>query len=485
MTALFKKPVKSILLLCLCLFHLNVFSQHLLVQYDNQRDIFRYFEVSKKNTQKEIFRPIVPKNGQVRVEVINFNPFLYNARATNSSKTYGSQNTLHFFNLISPLGLNLAGSNFLSEITETVEEKSRGGLFADPRASVTYESLIQSYNSLYQAEQVINSIDYVLEKINKLKYNAYLPADSIKVYTQRLVASIMLNPQPQSVDFLKKGSEIQDAIVNGSKRMAQQSEQFLVAYQKFAETRGRSGGFEGEGLQDQVKNWNVTVQELADNYQHTALMQKLSILESEFQEIINTPFVFNTTEMAKGDELTIHLDFYHNPKGSDAYRDVDISQLTPFKQKDITVSVKGDMKLNTSLGLAFPGFMNNDEFINKDSIIMQTSGDNYTPNIAAYLNFYPYSGRNVTLGGTFGVGVPISSDNRNFNFLFGSSILLGSEGKVAFHFGATLGQVNVLDRGFEVGENLGSNLLDVPTRTAYNWGWFAGISFSLANLAGN
>jgi hypothetical protein len=480
----FKTLITSLFLAFFILSNNNVNAQHLLVQYDNQRDIFRYFEVSRTNKTKEVFRPIVPRNGQIRVEVINFNPFIYNARATNSSRSFTSTGNLHFFHLINPLGLNMSGGNFLTQITENIDENARGGLFADPRASSTYQSVVQNYTSLYEAEQVVNSIDYVLEKINKLKYNAYLPADSIKKNTERLVASLMNSTAPQSIDFLRKGNQIQDAVVNGVQRMQQSSEQFLAAYQNYSNTRGRGGNFEGEGLNNTVQSWNMNVQKMYENYDHSDLVQKLTLLESEYQEIMNTPFVFNTTELAKGDELTIHLDFYHNPAGTESNQFVDVSQLTPFKQKDITVAVKGDMKLNTSLGLAFPGFTNNEDFFNRDSLIVRADGSNYTPNIAAYLNFYPYTGKSLTLGGSFGVGVPISTDNRNFNFLFGSSILLGTENKVAFHFGATLGQVNVLDRGFQVGDNIGSNVVDIPTRTAYNWGWFVGISFSVANLTG-
>jgi hypothetical protein len=132
--------------------------------------------------------------------------------------------------------------------------------------------------------------------------------------------------------------------------------------------------------------------------------------------------------------------------------------------------------------MAFPYFNDNNVFINKDSSITAVEGNNFTPNIAAYLNFYPYSGRNATIGGTFGVGVPISSDSKNFNFLMGASTIFGSNNRLVLNFGATLGQVNALDQGYEVGDKLQDALVDVPTRNAYQWGGFIGISFSLVDL---
>lgn len=479
------KRFKQLALLLLGLAFLTPASaQRLLVEYDFLNDDFSYYKVSKSGVKKRISSAVVTRKHNVKVQVVNYNPFVYTAVANYSTKTIDDAPNLNFLSLIRPLGLPTGGTSFLNSITGS-NPVTRGGLWADPKASASMQKVQETYEALYQAEQMSNSIDFVLEKVHKLKYNPYLPADSIKSFCNTLVTDLMGQPAIQPQDFLTKANQINSAVNNDVAQLNAHVASFQSAYTQYANTRGKSGGFEGEGSDVMVQNWGKQAMAFANSFNSELLLKKLDYLETEYQAIMNTPFVFNTSDVAEGDEITVTIDFYRNPENDGQYVPgdlADLSDLTKIKSKELDITVKGDLKINSSLGMAFPYFNDNNVFINKDSSITAVEGNNFTPNIAAYLNFYPYSGRNATIGGTFGVGVPISSDSKNFNFLMGASTIFGSNNRLVLNFGATLGQVNALDQGYEVGDKLQDALVDVPTRNAYQWGGFIGISFSLVDL---
>lgn len=479
------KHLKRLTLVAITIFALQTaFGQRLLIQYDFLNDDYAYFEVNNKGEKKLISRPVVKRNHNIKVEVLNYNPFVYTAVASYNSTEFNDAPNLNFLSMVSPLGLPTGGSSFLSSISGA--ETTRGGLWADPKATQALEKVQSAYMTLYKAEQMTNNIDFVMQKVHKLKYNPYLPTDSIKSFTSNLMSTLFGSSNVETQDFLAVANEINNTVNSDVARLNNYVSNFANAYNEYAETRGKSGGFEGEGYDKLVESWGTQAIQFAKSFDSDMLLKKLDYLETEYQAIMNTPFHFNTSDVAKGDEIEITIDFYKNPLNVDGTTQTtsiaDVTKLQKVKTKEIDVTVRGDIKINSSIGMAFPYYEDNSEFINRDSTITSVAGNNFTPNLAAYLNFYPYNGKNVSLGGTFGVGIPISSDGKNFNFLLGGSTIFGSDNRVVLNFGATLGQVNQLDQGFEVGDNLGGLTTAVPTRKAYQWGGFVGISFSLVNI---
>ncbi|MBR9859299.1 hypothetical protein GYB22_00815 [bacterium] len=477
----------SLIICALFMFSFQAKASRLLVQYDFLNDDYKYYEVKANGELKEIARPVVTRNHNVKVEVINFNPFVYTAVAQYSTKEITEAPSLGFFNLMNPLGMATGGSSFLAQITGMGDDPTRGsdGVLSEPEARDAYLAVESAYQTLYKAEQMVNNIDFVLNKVHRLKYNPYLPSDSIKSFSQALLSSLFEQPSVETQDFLVLGNEINRTVKGGYASIAAQVERFNKAYKRYEE-RSRSQSFEGQGLDQVVSSWGYQVQQFVSHFDSDALLEKLDALEMMYLSVMNTPFNFNTNDIAKGDEITVTIDFYRNPVGDDglpqAASVAALENLQKIKSKEIDITVKGDLKINSSLGVAFPYYSDNYDFINRDSMITSVDGNNYTPNIAAYLNFYPYTGRNVMFGGTFGVGVPISDDTKNFNFLLGGSMIFGTDNRLVLNAGATLGQVNRLDLGYNVGDNLGDLTSAVPVRTSYQWGYFVGISFSLMDI---
>ncbi len=477
------QPSKHLSLFLVLIFAAQVsFGQRLLVQYDFLNDDFSYYKVAKNGKKVEIDRPVVTRNYNVKIEVINYNPFVYSAIASYSTKEVKDAPNLNFLSLMSPLSLPTGGSAFLSQITGGEDGTTRGsdGVLSVDNARTAYLAIENTYKALYKAEQMMNNIDFVLNKVHKLKYNPYLPADSIKAFTQELLNGLFNEPSVETKDFLDLGNTLNSTVKGGLAEFKANVEIFTSAYNKYA-SASREDNFTGMGLDVVVKSWAQQATNFVQGFDSDLLLEKLDALEVEYQSIMNTPYSFNTSDVAKGDEITVTIDFYKNPS-EDAASTTNIENLPKIKSKEIDITVKGDLKIGSSLGVSFPYYADNQEFINRDSVITAIDGNNFTPNISAFLNFYPYNGRNMQVGGTFGVGVPISADTKNFNFLLGMSTIFGTENRLVVNFGPTLGQVKKLDQGYEVGENLGDVLATVPTRNAYQWGGFVGVSFTLVNV---
>jgi hypothetical protein len=331
------KRFKQLALLLLGLAFLTPASgQRLLVEYDFLNDDFSYFKVSKSGVKKRISSAVVTRKHNVKVQVVNYNPFVYTAVANYSTKTIDDAPNLNFLSLISPLGLPTGGTSFLNSITGS-NPVTRGGLWADPKASAAMQKVQETYEALYQAEQMSNSIDFVLEKVHKLKYNPYLPADSIKSFCNTLVTDLMGQPAIQPQDFLTKANQINSAVNNDVAQLNAHVASFQSAYTQYANTRGKSGGFEGEGSDVMVQNWGKQAMAFANSFNSELLLKKLDYLETEYQAIMNTPFVFNTSDVAEGDEITVTIDFYRNPENDGQYVPgdlADLSDLTKLKARN-------------------------------------------------------------------------------------------------------------------------------------------------------
>jgi hypothetical protein len=452
------------------------FGQKLLIEYDYLKDNISYYKLLSSGEKLPIPNATVQRNHQVKVEIINFNPHLYTAMVDFSSTSIANEANLGFMNLISPLGLSGMGSSFLSSIS-TAESSARGGLMADPKAASSYSAVQSSYNNLADVENTVNSLKYVTERLYKLKYNPYLPEDSIKEFSKRLVESLLQKRDVQTQDFMALGMQLNGSVASSYSNLQSATQQFASAYDNYANTRGKGGGFEGEGLNIQTAGLFESAKQFNSSFDYNEVIEYLDALELTYQSIINTSYTFNISEMAEGDHLEMDITIFKIPAEGES-----TASAQEIKKKNLDVTVKGDLKINSSVGLSFPFYANNVGFINKDSVITEVEGENYTPNISAYINFYPYSGKVAKLGGTFGIGVPISSSSRNFNFLFGGSAILGTSNKVVLHAGATLGQIKKLDNALVTGDKLDNAFDEVPTKASYNWGAFVGISFSIANL---
>lgn len=473
-------------MLCALFFMVHgVQAQSLKIVYDFIQDDVKYYRIKPGDSEgKEISSPIVGRNKLVTVEVVNFNKFVYAANATYTSKVVESQSDIGFMEIVTPLINPLGSGSFFSALGGTLpEEIGRGGVLSTRGASSAYDDILDSYNQLSGIEASMKSVEYAIAKLNKLKYNPYLPTDTILSLSNYIVGQIfnkpVVNPSDFSAAIVQMNSEYRSSVNN----LKTSSVAFLREYEEYA-SRNAGQSFEGRGLDQMVRNFNSEVDRISKSFNPDYITEQIDFLETVYTSIVSTRFVFNSSHAAKDDEIELELNFYKIPIDDDNVPQTpdlnNLAALPKIKDKKINILVKGDMKVTTSIGLAFPRFETSDEFINKDSFIVSQTGSAYSPNLAAYVNFYPYTGRSVNLGGTFGVGVPLQQDNRNVNMFMGLTALFGSDSRVSLHGGFSLGQVKQLGEGYEVGDKLLSTSQEVPIRNIWEWGSFVGISFNIS-----
>jgi hypothetical protein len=474
---------KLALYFVICFLTVQVSSgQGLTIRYDFNTDQYTFFKTKPGKPDKQIPHPVVRQRSMIQLEVYNFNKFVYSANCNFVSAERDNSSDINFMSLIAPIVIPTSSASFFSSHGgELNTEGVRGGLLAKRTAKEALLEVEDSYRLLSTLSSNVTNFDYAITKLNALRNNPYLPTDSIVAQSERIMELIFASGGETTSDFSKMVITFNKKYAESISTMSNASNRFMTLYRSYsAKMNGES--FEGEGLDQIVQQMNTEMKAFMDAVSPQELTVKINALENLFMSIKSTTFKFNTSHMALQDEVTLEFNFYENPKDTDGnYTRASLSSLEDLvkvRTKELIVTVTGDLKINSSFGFGFPYFKENSNYINKDSIIHAQPGDNYSPNVSAYINFYRYSGSNVNLGGSIGVGIPLTDKSRNVNIFLGLTSLMGTSNRIAIHAGATIGQVKSLDQGFVVGEKLLSNTQEVPMRNIWEVGGFVGISFA-------
>jgi hypothetical protein len=468
-------------LLGMCFFSLH--AQNLLIRYDFLKDDYTFYRVKPGKPPELIEKPVVGRNNTVKVEIVNFNKFVFAAKCTFEAGESDESSQVNFMSLLTPLVVPQSGASFLSQFGggNANEENARNGsLFKDRLADQSYLAAQTSYKSLYEVERTLKNIDFSISKLQELKYNKYLPSDSIKKRASLLVTKAIKSENASHADFMNTIESLNNAYMTHLSSFKLSSEDFEGAFNRLSSSRGETTA------KNPIKRLSDEVTKMEEFYDDDFISVKVNLLENMYESIINTEFRFNASDLAEKDFLDIKLDMYEYPTDDEglpkAVSQTELEDLVMVKNKKLKVTVKGDLKINSSLGLAFPYYANNFGYINVGGEIVEQPGNNFAPNISAFMNFYPYNGKLGQLGGTFGLGLPIAGDDRNLSVFLGGASLFGSKNRIVLNAGASLGQVTQLDMGLQNGEMLDNEFMDVPTRQVWQWGAFLGISFSVADV---
>jgi hypothetical protein len=474
-------------------------SQDLLIRYDFVRDQFSYHKVLGNGNTRETTLPAVKRNYGVRVEVTNFNPFVYSANCTFSEKDIVTSST-GGFNLGSMIpGASMLGGGMGSifsqlNLVNPVDPDEQGsgtrgggGIWENQSMRTTFDNVLFNYNKLYNIQANVNRIDFASAKINDLRFNPYLPQDTVLSLTRGLVANVLNKPAPSTSDFLDANIRMTREENESYMALRSSAREFQQNYQSFAGSMPMS--FEGMGTDAYVNELVQTAETLHQALTTKGIADRLNNLEYNYQAVLNTPYRYTNNSRAMKDEMVVNLDFYDislvGPRHRIAsYVHANSDSIRLIRNKKITVITKGDIKINSSVGLTFPSYFDkNVTYENRDSVIRGTAGSNFAPMLGTFLNFYPYTGRNNHLGGSFGVGVPLNQGGLSgLHFMLGLSSIMGNTNKVVLSGGLTLGQLDVLNLGFREGDNLGSITEAVPLKKQYQTGAYFSLSFAVGNV---
>ena len=182
------------------------------------------------------------------------------------------------------------------------------------------------------------------------------------------------------------------------------------------------------------------------------------------------------------DKVDIELKFVQSDFSNNM--DADNAQTT-LKTRHIKLRSKGGFKINTSVAMTLNNFgSKSNRYFLDSGVIGADANDFFVPNLSTMINFYPFIGENFNLGGSFGLSIPVSSNEsiEGVNFLLGPSMFFGSKSRLSLSGGLAYGPVKQLTNGLSVGDSTSFSNVQDFTRNVYDFGYYFGISFSLFDL---
>ena len=205
-------------------------------------------------------------------------------------------------------------------------------------------------------------------------------------------------------------------------------------------------------------------------------LEKQAALRYEFEAISSNEFKETFGAHADTDELKFDLKL--QLKDSVTHTNAQSS----LEMAAIQVPVFGGFKINASVGLSFGQFFNRpQDYFVRDSVILSDDLDSFHPIMTSFLHFYPQTPGLMGIGGTIGIGMPLTSNEgqQSLSFFAGPSIIFGNNERIVLTGGIMGGRVQRLAQGYEVGDIFISEADNVPVSFPYELGGFLGISFNL------
>ncbi|MEZ5007413.1 MAG: hypothetical protein R2728_09325 [Chitinophagales bacterium] len=489
-------------------------SQELIIEYDYIGKTSRYLKIDKRGDTVTVKSPVVKSGTDVMVKVINYNEnALFTEAEVTNETLIESSNPFGLLNMLSPI-FNVASKGVLTNMFDErgvdiseIEFGFSSDVANDPQLKTVQDKFMTLNRKVYdlaQLEQTIQDLEFGLNQLYILSRNTKLYPADMKEQARQIVSTTLKNgDQPELSSFYRK----RESILKESREQIASVKlvsKDILKYENLTQ-QDNFGFASSENLQvyEQLTTETESLVDAIEDFETTfskeEIEQMLQLMQQLYFSISNSSFTYSTNALAEGDRTNINLVFYTIPpvgtidnSEEDAGEEDDIESdfgyalpsqnysPNPLRTKSFKVNVSGGLKISPSIGVAFPTYFgaSKDYYARGDSTIVETNGSNFTPNIAAFVNFYPYTGRAVNFGGSFGVGIPISGGTISPSFLLGGSLVLGTKYRIAVTGGMATGPVTRLENGYEVGQNL-ALFQELKTKVKYAVGFYSGISFTI------
>ena len=502
-----------ILFLQIPLFLLSQESGSLVMDYNLYDNTIKY-----SINGEEIENPSVKRGQNIYVNILEFNPYVMKAEVSVRNSNYMQSSSGYDGQGYISGGGSLGGISGLSG--GLTMGSDLGGMFSGipgPRgaqdlqimeAKTTFRSLSQQLaeveadlNSSYQKIQMFKS----LETSRKLATaDIYTLKNNVHIKPSRLKDLIVEEIQ---YAFAKQGDE--DIDINDMINEVKMEEDFNKAVDRYNKARNSYMNLATdwvtfsnsvnllsqltEDLQfqfvlsktDSVRNamtQNISnslinpVKAEYDNSYFSNNASKMAQLRQTYEEMKGDIFVYKFPPVqADDDEVIIDIKI-RKKEGLDGYSD--------YKSLTQTVPVSGGWKITPGLGLSF-GILSEKAYTYSlvNNTIVADEQDAFTPNIASFAHIFKQSNKNVSFGGSFGIGFPLFGGNgvQSASFFLGPTVIVGRKQKFLISGGMMGAKVRRLGSGLEAGDMLESVTNTIPTIDKYELGYFISISYDIIN----
>jgi len=499
-------------------------AQDLHIYYDTQTEILRY-EVNGEVTHK----PMAKRGNNVYLHVENFNNYIYKAEVTVNeteiiSSVSGDVRGNPLAALMGDTGipsfslLSSGGGSGYEPVDiydgESFDEEGDGFImgFAQAESSSALAALqLEFNNSLTNikttetelvdiSNEVKNEVEsrkiygLVANEIEKLKYNAELKPEQIKSLANEYLRKVFNVEKVEEVDlkYVIERSDMKSLMNNRYIELKKKKNTYEKQINKLENIGSRftaipdvekNIGFINQSIKqvnksskDVIKATDEDLATLEELIQKSDVqdVQYLADLRYEYEAIMNNDFSYTFRSPARGDAVQFNVRFVK--------RDALADGAEAISKAPIEVEVSGGIHVNPSVGISFAGFSDPlQEYYIRDGEIAANDKDEILPMLTSFVHFYKQSSGNVSLGGSLGVGFPISSGNSlsSISFMAGPSVIIGKRSRVILSGGVMTGQAERLSQGFNAGDSFSSDASLVPTQNQYELGYFFGLSYNL------
>lgn len=457
-----------------------VFSQdRYRIVYDYQTDQTSYYRLGPgKEILDTLSKPKFKRKSSIEIKLLNVNPFAVSViPSITETNIHESQSGFRI-----PLPDNLGLGNFLGEnigfASETGSRVGVASLFHNSNATESESTELQSRGEKAStAEDELNKMSALIEGLNySLRSDMLNPnLDKEKIMENLLAATKII--KDNSLEDPNKNMHIYLASLKNAvrdKRTIVESEVFVL--QNRLESSSHSEQLMSRG-------------EIADR---NNMMRQLGNYSSNLEETIN--WAINNIDdiqylygLLESSSFENSLDFEVTADETDIqlqFVSTDDNNSRTLKVKELKAYSKGGFKINSGVGITVlnMGPSAKDYYISQEGTIEFDKDKDFKPSLSAVMNFYPMISENFNLGGTFGVVVPLMSENPSVNFVLGPSLFFGGKNRISLNGGVVLGPVSKLTGGYHAGDTFSQYSLDPYLKTKYDFGFFFGVSFNVLNL---
>lgn len=517
--------MRNLLFLIAFLAFQSLTAQDLHVHYNAYSDSVYYVQ-----NGKSIDRPLVRKGQNVILHIDNFNNYLYGV----TIKTDKSRQSLMPKGLESGSFSQDATSNPLSLIFGAISGSGgvnfpglplgdgNSGFATDDKAEAEQQALIKELRQLESTFRKTQDVLKVLDEdmssvqkklqttvesrqiqvlasdaISRIRYNPQLEPRQIKQLSLEYMAHVFGDADPKKLglsDLLQKSTA--DGSLTELKQeydqtldiyadkldmlkvssIALQDPKFNFAADDLDPFRTAAGKFVSNAEKKlQTYQANAVMLDTALTNVKQLDLNTLMELRTDYIVMMEHDFSHVSRHKVDGDKQDLRITF--TPVDS-----VNISGVATKQVAPIELIVYGGLQVKGGLGLSFGGFFERplDYFV-RDSFIYSSNKDAFTPILTSFVHLYSQGRGAASLGGSFGVGIPIGGGNgfESLTFFLGPSLVVGRNQEVTISTGLMGGKVMQLSGGYAVGDRFEADAGLLQTDSVYKLGYFLGVSFNL------
>lgn len=454
-----------------CVLPLLANAQQYLIKYDLNSLKSNYYRIGTDTARVRTLD--LKKNGRIILQVDNYNPYYWNAKVTSYKNPVEEESG--YANAFNPLGILSRGfGDIMSNIPFLDLPKSRGnGTDANSRFMNSVAKFSQNYEKVQTAMAKYEELLIVKMQLQELKYNNVKTEQAIKAEARELVKSSLGTDSANLITFIRMGKQMNSELLIAMDELSASVQEVRT---EGLDMNSRVEGKTFSEMSNQMAKSYSSISKVKDFIQKDPafLVDEVVEVGSLYRDIANAKFNFTYSVNTEPDLSYLKLELF--PRIDSVRKDTMVQYFE--------IKGKKNLKIRNSVGVAFSYFQANNRnyFINSDSIISESGRDLFNPLIATFIHFYGGKNSGFRWGGNFGVGIPLTGDKKEINFMLGLSTAFGQNEPIMLSAGFVGGKTSRLTNGYTTGQKTKITDPDKLVTSTYDVGGYVSVSFNLGTL---